>query len=164
MNRTLIKFLATRAAYCAPDDTYAVDMATINNPVARTLVARYTEFSGSADNAANLVVGLRTGSPVTLRNGNVSLIFMPWGGGMSWDSVDHTLSLARLALMMQGIANPTAEELLTALTGRSITPELEKRRQALRPAGRQPVRSCQRERYCSGVTPAAWVAGRGAST
>jgi hypothetical protein len=69
------------------------------------LVQRYTDLAGSEKNARALVTGLRDGQvgPETHK--------------MGYGNVDNALALTEASLKKQGIANPTPEQVKTALTG-----------------------------------------------
>ena len=72
---------------------------------AEALVERYTVVAGSENNAKVLVTKLRDGS------------FNPRFEKMGYGNIDNALALAEASLQKQGIANPTPDQLKTALTG-----------------------------------------------
>jgi len=91
--------------------------------VADKLVARFSTFAGSEENAASLVNGLRTGSEITLNDtasaGSTggSTTFTPPTRPMGYGNVRIALSLAEAQLKSEGYSQPTAEQLQTALMG-----------------------------------------------
>lgn len=99
------------------------------------IIAQFTTFSGSEENAASLVNGLRTGSEITLNsstggdstggasgtntgttNGG-SASFTPPTKPMGYGNIRIALSLAKAQLSADGITQPTPEQLQTALMG-----------------------------------------------
>ena len=92
------------------------------------LTSNFTDFAGSTENAASLVHGLRTGSPITLTDPlviggppPVSTTFTPPTKPMGYGNVRIALSLAEAQLASEGITNPTATELQGALMGTTVT-------------------------------------------
>ena len=87
------------------------------------LVARFSAFAGSDENAASLVNGLRTGSEITLTdsgsNGSTggSTTFVSPTRPMGYGNIRIALSLAQARLNSEGYPQPTAEQLQTALLG-----------------------------------------------
>jgi hypothetical protein len=155
MNRTAIKLLTAGAATFSvgallatgnaaaevPSGAPHADVDRSWQPVAQThavptkgheamrLVKEYSEFAGSYKNATSLVLGLRTGSPVTLSDHGGSsggsttggiVQFQPPDHVMGWGNVRHALSLARAELAAQGIDNPTPAQIETALMGGTV--------------------------------------------
>lgn len=80
------------------------------------LVAKYSSFAGSEENATSLVTGLRDGKQVTLASGGTTQIFTPPTGKMGYGNVDNALALAQASLENQGITNPTPAQLQASLT------------------------------------------------
>lgn len=112
-----------------PDDT--LEPAEPSQPTVPTqrLASRYTDLLGTEQNATNLVTGLRTGGPVTLdqelvgTDGTItttSIEFQPATGTMGFGEIDNALALAEADLTAAGIADPTLDELATALNGGSL--------------------------------------------
>lgn len=155
MNRTAIKLLAASAATFSVGALLATGNAAAAEPggapqadvdrnwhpaapshavptkgqEAMRLVKEYSDFAGSYKNATSLVLGLRTGSTVTLSdNGGSSggsttdgiVQFQPPDHVMGWGNVRHALSLARTELAAQGINNPTPAQIETALMGGTV--------------------------------------------
>lgn len=102
---------------------------------AQQLISSFAVFAGSAENAASLANGLRTGTLVSLAaapstgggiGANTSIItgdtvsFMPPTRPMGWGNVRHALTLAQRELAAQGISNPTPDQLQSALMGGSV--------------------------------------------
>lgn len=83
------------------------------------LVDRYSDFAGSEKNAQSLVTGLRDGTKITLSSDKTSVSFDPPTRKMGYGNVDNALALAEASL--KGIAEPTPEQLKTALMGGSVT-------------------------------------------
>lgn len=96
--------------------------ATASKPTEK-LVSTFSDFSGSPDNAASLVKGLRSGSPITLSGpsggspGGEALTFSAPTRPMGYGNIRIALSLAQAQLASQGITNPTPTQLQGALTG-----------------------------------------------
>jgi hypothetical protein len=79
------------------------------------LIAKYTTLSGSKQNAASLVSGLRDGKEVTLKKGETTETFTPPPGTMGYGNIDNALALASASLEKKGITNPTPAQLETAV-------------------------------------------------
>ena len=100
--------------------------------VATKLASNFTTLAGSPENALALVNALRNGTDVTLTTvvpppagsteppTTTTTTFTPPTGKMGWGNVKHALALAQDSLARAGIANPTAEQLQTALMGGDI--------------------------------------------
>lgn len=100
------------------------------------LVASFSDFTGSTQNASALVNGLRTGSSITLQatattstgstgastSAASTLSFTPPTRPMGYGNIRIALSLARAELAGQGITRPTPQQLQTALMGGTTTP------------------------------------------
>lgn len=143
MNRTAIKMLAASAACFSFHATAATtvgaggsaDVAASGSTSlptlpkgeeAQRLVNLYSGFSGSTDNAVNLVSGLRNGNPITLSasgssTATDSVTFTPPTKAMGWGEVQRTLFMARQTLAAQGISDPTPAQIQTALSGGTLT-------------------------------------------
>ncbi len=89
------------------------------------LVSRYTLLAGSKTNAQSLVIGLRTGSIVTLAPSTTAstpaVSFTPTTKKMGYGNINIALALAKTTLAKQGITNPTPAQLAAALNGGSVT-------------------------------------------
>jgi hypothetical protein len=87
------------------------------------LIAQYTPWAGSKENAKSLVQGLNTGSSVTLSGtgSGTSSTFTPATSKLGVGEVGIALSLAKASLAQQGITNPTPAQLSAALNGGVIT-------------------------------------------
>lgn len=88
--------------------------------------ASFTQWAGSADNAAALVSGLRDGTPVNLLStapdGSLDITaFTPATGPMGYGNVRISLALAQAQLAGLGIVHPTPGQLVAALNGGPIT-------------------------------------------
>jgi len=81
------------------------------------LVEEWEKLAGSEANAKSLVSGLRDGKQVTLTDGKTTTTFTPSTGKMGGGSVNNALLLAQESLKQQGIANPTPDQLKTAVSG-----------------------------------------------
>lgn len=94
------------------------------------LTNEFSGWAGSTENSAELVNGLRTGSPITLTSPGerghppTATTFSPPTKPMGYGNVRIALSLAQARLASQGITNPTPQQLQAALVGspRSSTP------------------------------------------
>lgn len=124
--------------------------APVKGQESQRLVNEFADFSGSQENAASLVTGLRSGSAVTLvgtgsttgsttggttgsgsttgsATGSASgatsseTSFISPTGPMGWGEVRHALTYARESLADQGITNPTPEQLKATLIGGAMT-------------------------------------------
>lgn len=87
------------------------------------LIAQYSPWAGSRENATSLVQGLNTGSSVTLNaaGGGTASTFTPASSKLGVGEVGIALSLAKASLAQQGITNPTPAQLSAALNGGVIT-------------------------------------------
>lgn len=88
------------------------------------LVASFSIFAGSPENAQSLVSGLRTGNLITLEPSPSgpnamapSASLTPATGKLGYGNVRIALSLAKAQLAKDGISNPTPLQLSTALNG-----------------------------------------------
>ena len=100
--------------------------------VSTKIASNFTTLAGGSDNALALVNALRNGTDVTLTTTvpppegstepptTTTTTFTPPTGKMGWGEVKHALALAQDALAKAGLANPTAEQLQTALVGGDI--------------------------------------------
>ena len=100
--------------------------------VATKIASSFTTLAGSPENALALANALRNGTEVTLTTTvpppegstepptTTTTSFTPPTGKMGWGNVKHSLALAQDALARAGVANPTAEQLKTALMGGDI--------------------------------------------
>ena len=100
--------------------------------VAAKIASNFTTLAGSQENALALVNALRNGTDVNLTTvvlppegsteppTTTTTTFTPPTGKMGWGNVKHSLALAQDALAKQGITNPTAEQLQTALVGGDV--------------------------------------------
>ena len=77
------------------------------------LVEKYTALAGSEASATSLVTGLRDDKEVDLAGTK----FTPPTNKMGYGNVSIALALAEAELKLQGITNPTPEQLKTALVG-----------------------------------------------
>ena len=101
--------------------------------VATKIASNFGTLAGSPENALALVTALRNGTDVTLTTTvpppegstepptTTTTTFTPPTGKMGWGEVKHALALAQDSLARAGVANPTAEQLQTALVGGDIT-------------------------------------------
>ncbi len=86
------------------------------------IASDFESFAGSQHNSTALVNGMRTGAPITLTQpGQPPATFTPPTRPMGYGNVSTSLALAKYQLAQQGIANPTPEQLKTALNGGTIT-------------------------------------------
>jgi hypothetical protein len=112
-----------RAAFVAAVFTAPVAWAQPAGDFAR-LSSQYAEWAGGRSNADSLVSGLRDGASVTLvttgTGRTVSIAGFRPPARMSYGEVRSALANARSTLARMGIANPTAEEIQTALIGGEI--------------------------------------------
>lgn len=115
---------ATSTTTTAPATTTTTTTATTSTSAAsqEKLVASFTEFAGSRENAVSLVGGLRTGGTITLTDAAAggaadTTSFAAPTKPMGYGNVRIALSLAQAQLASQGITQPTAAELQTALMG-----------------------------------------------
>jgi hypothetical protein len=84
------------------------------------LIADYSVFAGSEDNAEALVNGLRLGEPAVLVSGGgettIDVVTEPMGYG----NIKIALALAEQELARQGITEPTPGQIAIALNGGTI--------------------------------------------
>jgi antitoxin (DNA-binding transcriptional repressor) of toxin-antitoxin stability system len=135
-SRTLVLLAAVALAggtrTAAADDAAALTTeiqkmdggATTRNAgvVTGRIAGDFESFAGSKQNSTALVTGLRNGSEVTLtQKGQPPATFTPATKPMGYGNVSTSLALARYQLAQQGIANPTPQQLKTALDGGTIT-------------------------------------------
>ncbi len=107
----LAKKLASMATACAML-MLALPLAAQN---ADTLIERYAGLAGSQRNAQALVTGLRDSSTIRLHSGESAVTLEPPTQKMGYGNIDHALALAEASL--EGIANPTPQQLKSALMG-----------------------------------------------
>lgn len=96
-------------------------VATQPSPPNDKLVKEYSAWAGSRQNAQALVLGLRSGSAVSLGTGATSTTFTPTTTKLGTGEVNIALSLAKAALAKQGITNPTPAQIAAALNGGTVT-------------------------------------------
>jgi hypothetical protein len=104
--------LAKKVASMATLLMLALPLAAQN---ADTLVERYAGLAGSQKNAQALVTGLRDSSTIRLHSGESAVTIEPPTQKMGYGNIDHALALAEASL--EGIANPTPQQLKSALMG-----------------------------------------------
>lgn len=93
-------------------------------PTEDRLVASYADLVGSEAGVRALVRALRTGASVTLASETApTATFTPTTSKMGLGNIDISLALAQASLAAQGIAEPTPEQLQTALNGGELTLE-----------------------------------------
>lgn len=117
--------------------------APLKGQESQRLVNEFATFSGSQENAASLVSGLRSGGAVTLVGSSATgtttgtaggttstttsassdseVSFVSPTGPMGWGEVRHALTYARESLADQGITQPTPSQLKAALIGGAVT-------------------------------------------
>jgi hypothetical protein len=103
----------------------ATQAVTESNALSK-LIAQYSQWAGSKENAKSLVQGLNTGSTVTLSSGagtsgGTTNTFTPATSKLGVGEVGIALSLAKASLAQQGITNPTPAQLSAALNGGMVT-------------------------------------------
>jgi hypothetical protein len=123
--------LGAVAAVPVSAQTSSTTTAPATQPVAESnalskLIAEYSQWAGSKENAKSLVQGLNTGSSVTLSSsagtsGGNTNTFTPATSKLGVGEVGIALSLAKASLAQQGITNPTPVQLSAALNGGLVT-------------------------------------------
>ena len=114
-------------ALTATTSTSPVTTSTSKGVASEELASQYSKLAGSTANAQSLVIGLRTGTLVTLTPsatapaGTPVISFTPATQKMGYGNINITLALAKTTLAKQGITNPTPEQLAAALNGGKIT-------------------------------------------
>ena len=89
--------------------------------VTNKIAADFQRFAGSPGNANELVNGLRDGSRITLtQRGYPPATFTPPTRPMGFGNVSTSLALAQHQLALQGITQPTPQQLQVALNGGTI--------------------------------------------
>lgn len=81
----------------------------------------FSAFSGSDENAAALITGLRNGTPITLTGASAGATITPPTKPMGYGNTYISLSLAKAQLAQYGITQPTPQQINTALTGGTLT-------------------------------------------
>ncbi len=100
-------------------DANASSHGTTN--VTHKIAADFQTFAGSPRNANELVNGLRNSSQITLtQRGYAPATFTPPTRPMGYGNVSTALALAQHQLALQGITQPTPEQLKIALNGGTI--------------------------------------------
>jgi hypothetical protein len=129
MQRTLLAVaLGALGAAEVGAQTTSTTTAPVTKPATDTtalskLIAQYSQWAGSKENAKSLVRGLNAGTPVTL-NGTGSATpstFTPATSKLGVGEVNIALSLAKASLAQQGITNLTPAQLSAALNGGVVT-------------------------------------------
>lgn len=116
----------------APTTTTSTTQAAAPSTALSKLIAQYSQWAGSKENAKALVQGLSTGSSVTLTagagtgtgtgtNAASTTTFTPATSKLGVGEVNIALSLAKASLAQQGITNPTPVQLSAALNGGVVT-------------------------------------------
>jgi len=82
----------------------------------------FAEFAGSADNADNLVSGLRHGGSISLFSGRGNVTFAVPTPPMGDADIYLGLALARQGLLDQGIVAPTPQQIKARLIGGGAVP------------------------------------------
>lgn len=83
--------------------------------------ARFGDFAGSSANLDNLVTGLRSGTPITLKGSGETVTVDTPTRPMGYGNITRALDLASRELAAQGITDPTPAEIRAALTGGTVT-------------------------------------------
>lgn len=92
------------------DETVTVDPTAV--------IDQFAGFAGSRANAEALVEGLRAGTEVALQEREGTIVrFTSPAGPMGYGNVSIALSLAQTELAVQGIAEPGARDVVSALIG-----------------------------------------------
>jgi hypothetical protein len=116
MNRAIVALLIGLAAVVFAD-TAASQPPSDAAQVAR-LVETFSDFSGSAQNAQDLVDGLHSGTTITLMDpSNAPKSFTPVTKAMPWRDVKIALAVAQAELANAGIAEPTPIDIEAVLNG-----------------------------------------------
>src|SRR5581483_11567989 len=90
--------------------------AVVVDPTA--VIDQFAAFAGSRQNAEALVEGLRAGTEVALQEREGTTVrFTSPAGPMGYGNVSVALSLAQTELAIQGIAEPSARDIVSALVG-----------------------------------------------
>ncbi len=82
---------------------------------------RFETFAGSSTNLTSLASGLRSGTPITLTGNGQTANFTSPTRPMGYGNITRSLDLAQRQLALQGITNPTPNQLQAALTGGTVT-------------------------------------------
>ncbi|GMV55486.1 MAG: hypothetical protein AMXMBFR6_12910 [Betaproteobacteria bacterium] len=114
MRHTAIELLALDDVRREGGQEYPV----LDSPGACALAEHNAELCGSVANARSVVVGLRTGSPITMEVGvGVRVTFCLPSEGLGWEDVGYVIDLARSRLHALGLICPTPSQLQAALVG-----------------------------------------------
>jgi hypothetical protein len=89
-----------------------------------TVIADFTQFAGSLENATALVEGLRTGGEVVmLERDETAVRFASPAGPLGYGNISVALSLAQTNLAIYGFFEPGAEQIACALAGGEVLVE-----------------------------------------
>lgn len=114
MRHTVIKPLALGDARMEGEQEYLA----LDGPSACALAEHNAELCGSVANARSVVVGLRTGSPITMEVAvGVRVTFCLPSEGLGWEDVGYVIDLARSRLHALDLIRPTSSQLQAALVG-----------------------------------------------
>jgi hypothetical protein len=113
----LVAIMLTKFAAAEPLSKTSTTIKA-NSAAMSRLVAAFSDFAGSVENAQSLSEGLRNGARIKLvdRN-NVATTFTPATKAMNWDDVGIALSLARAELGSGDITNPAPSDIQAVLNG-----------------------------------------------
>ncbi|MGH8677005.1 MAG: hypothetical protein ACREUQ_01475, partial [Burkholderiales bacterium] len=104
---------------CANED-WVDDFSVIAVDPAR-VINEALAFTGSRENAEALVDGLRAGSETVLRERDSTRVhFQPPTGPLGYGNVSIAMSLAQTSLSVQGVVEPSAQQVAAALVGGEI--------------------------------------------
>ncbi len=113
-----IAFLTPSTA-CPDDDWLDEGLAIVVDPA--QVIAEALVLTGSRENAEALVEGLRSGSETVLRDDDTTHVwFRPPTGPLGYGNVSVALSLAQTSLSVQGVFEPSAQQIVAALVGGEI--------------------------------------------
>ena len=122
-------FLSAGGSAFAAGGATALDVQASANEAAVVdrISDSFTAFAGSDDNALALVLGLRSGSEISLvtvdetTNTSTTTTFTPAAGPMGYGNVYIALGLAEASLDSLGLDSPTAADIEAALNGGIVT-------------------------------------------
>jgi len=104
----------------APSPILRIPRTTHEAELAR-LTRQYAPFAGSPRNALNLLVGLRTGSTITLQQDDGrEFSFTPPATPFGWSHIQRILNLARSGLASFDIDRPKPIHIAIALMGGTL--------------------------------------------
>jgi hypothetical protein len=119
------RFLAAAAALALSAAAFAQTTFSPATQQVQLLAPQLVAFSGSSGNFESLVLGITTGTPVTLAtvgaDGSLQIVTFTPGTAVSALDAARLLEAARQNLIVRGITTPTGPQLAASLMGGTVT-------------------------------------------